>query len=363
MRRIRGGSEMVTRSHVVAYAAFLLISGEANAATPCESDWECRGWAECIQGKCHDEGPGTQICAPGGEFGDGDSGCPEGCECIDETCACDGTDLVGCSTGADCTGSEDCVKGGCVGHEGGAKSASCDAPDECPEGQVCVRHRCRPEDEWCKSDSACHEMESCALECVLYEYGEGGTFEGAKCILELGKCDIDLAKIELEPECNPFCEKIGPCWQDDAQGEKGSVSKQSGSSGKEDTFTDGSDMVLECEYECSFLLSDPERQAIMSAAIECMADKEGDCDAIESACEAELEGVFGTSAGGIDANTLGGDVASEGASPKDGGTGGGGGSCSAGPPAAASAVGVMLLLVAASFIVVDRKRHGTSYCD
>ena len=346
---------MMMRMGLLVFSLVLAAGGTAHAWEACETDWECRGWAECIQGKCHDQGPGTQICIPGGEFGDGDSGCPEGCECINEACACGGSDRVGCSTGADCTEPQDCVKGGCVDHEGGAKSASCDAVDECPEGQVCVRHRCRPEDEWCKSDSSCHELESCALECVLYEYGEGGTFEGAKCILELGQCDIDLAKIVLKPECDAFCEKIGPCWQEDGEGEKGSVSKQSSSAGKEDTITDGSDMVLECKYQCSFLLAEPETQAGMKAAIECLADKEGDCEALESACGAELDAEFGgASTGGIDANGSSGDVTSDGSS-KTGGTSDGGGSCSAGPCAAASASGGLLLLLSALLLVARRR--------
>jgi len=229
--------------------------------------------------------------------------------------------------------------------------------DECFEKQVCVRHRCEDRVDYCSSDDDCHDVESCALECVLYEYGPDGSFDGATCISELGKCEIDLSKIDLKQECDPFCEKIGPCWEEEDGGnEEGPISIPVDEGGKEDTITDGSDMVLECKYMCSILLADPAHQPSMDAAIACLADVEGDCADFESTCESELGAAFGgqsASKGGPDANASVEDVVSGDSAPKTTSTGsGGGGSCTVAPSAPAPASGLLLLLLAAFFFVV-----------
>ena len=337
---------------LLAFVVVLATSGVAFAGDPCTTDWECPGWTGCFFGECDTEEPGVMICDSSGEEG---TGCPEGCECINDGCVCEGASLVGCSTGADCAESEDCVKGGCVEHDdGGGKSASCDALDDCPQGQACVRHRCVEKAAWwCKADDECQDVESCALDCMLYEYGPGGSFDDAICIFERGKCELDLSKVELKPECEPFCEKLGPCWEDAEDGEKGS--------GKADTITDGSDMVLECKYMCSILLSEPAHQPSMDAAIACLADVEGTCADYESGCDSELAAAFGGQsggAGGPDANESVEDVLSDDSAPTGTNTGiGGGGSCTTAPSAAASASGLLLLLLAALFLVAHSTRH------
>lgn len=352
---------MIGRFRLLVILVVLATCGVAHAGEPCTTDWECPGWGECIQGECHDEGPGVQICDSTGQEGDP---CPEGCECINDGCVCEGTSLVGCATGADCTAPEDCVKGACVGHEVGGIHASCDAVDECFEKQTCVRHRCEDKVDYCSSDDDCHEMESCALECVLYEYGPGGSFDGATCISELGKCELDLSKVELKPECDPFCEKIGPCWEEEEEGEMQmhSVPADPSEGGKEDTITDGSDMVLECKYMCSILLADPAHQSSMDAAIACLADVGSECADFELACESELGAAFGGQSmgvGGPDANASVEDVVSDDSAPETTSTGsGGGGSCTAAPSAPAPTSGLLLLLLAALFFVVRRQREG-----
>ncbi|GAB4531140.1 MAG: hypothetical protein Tsb0020_47510 [Haliangiales bacterium] len=119
---------------------------------------------------CPDKKPGDPTC-------EGDSDCPDGLHCVNQTC-------LRCADNSHCPDGQQCVSGAC---QAVVTEPMCSIDDDCPEGQACIDGSCQA----CVSNGQC---------------GPGGKCNEGECE-RASACTVDTDCADDEDCVDGFCLK------------------------------------------------------------------------------------------------------------------------------------------------------------
>lgn len=206
--------------------------------TPCEEDWECTDWGECV------EGQKQRKCTDNNECGT-TSDKPE------ETKECDTEPEPECESDSDCDDQDPCTSNECV-------NGKCDYPDitECEDNDDCCPTGCEyaedddcPEPVECQVDKQCESNDPC-IDAYCSQDGECKYADIASCNDD-DDCCPDNCDYTNDNDCEE-CEEDWECddWSDCEGDEKTRECEDQNDCGTEDEKPDETASCCEDSSYC-----------------------------------------------------------------------------------------------------------------